>query len=299
MELDSSYDYFICEMGAYKRGEIAELCRMATPRYGILTGIAEQHLDRFGSLANIILGKFELINALPKDGLAVLNGDNRYIRERLNEVETPFLTYGLEDIASSIQAEDINVSAKGTSFTLNLRGAKKRVTTNLLGKASLQNILGAATLAHKLGIPLLQIAEVVRKLEPVPHRLQLVNSGAYTVIDDAYNSNPEGFRQAIEVVSLFPVKRKILVTPGIIDLGKHNQKVHNELGKFAASVFSDVILVGKSERTTALQDGLEDVKFDSQKIKTVKDLQEARETLAQIVEKDTVVLFENDLPDNY
>lgn len=297
-ELDSSYDYFICEMGGYKRGEIAELCKMVAPKYGIVTGIAEQHLERFGSLENIILGKFELVESLPRDGLAILNTDNHYIKERLDQVEIPFLTYGLQNIASGIKAEDIKISVSGTSFTINLSGKTTIITTKLLGRSSLQNILGAATLAYEIGVSLPQIAEVVKNLDPIPHRLQLIKSN-YTIIDDAYNSNPEGFREALEVVSLFPAKRKILVTPGIVDLGRKNEMIHNELGQLAAKVFSNVILVGKSKRTEALRQGLRSAGFDSNLVIIAQDLEEARSELVKVVQKETVVLFENDLPDNY
>jgi UDP-N-acetylmuramoyl-tripeptide--D-alanyl-D-alanine ligase len=294
-ELDDSYDYFVCEMGAYKRGDIKELCNLVYPTYGILTGIAEQHLDRFGSLQNIILGKFELPEFLPKSGLALLNTDNEHISSHQASIQAKVITYGFNDRADG-KVSNIRMTKSGTTFDFTIEKKKVSMTTRLLGRAAIQNIAGASVMAYKLGMTLKEIAQAVEGLETVPFRLEIMKRGAITIINDAYNSNTEGFREALMVLSDVQGTRKVLVTPGIVDLGNKTYAVHKELGIFAADKITDVILVSKSDRTRGLEDGLKEANF--KEVTTVANLAEAQK-LIEKYPSGSVVLLENDLPDNY
>ncbi len=299
LELDDTYDYFICEMGAYKRGDIKELCEMVFPIYGILTGIAEQHIDRFGSLENIIEGKFELIDSLPASGFAVLNGDNPHIANKISEVSIPYILYGLDIKKTGVKAEKISLSDSGTAFLLNINGNIKTVNTRLLGRSSIQNILGAITMASQLGMSISEICDAVKTLEPVSNRLELIKQGGLTIINDAYNSNPVGFLEAIETARLFKSKKKILVTPGIVDLADRNDEIHENLGKQSAGIFDYIVLVTDSVRTRSLKKGLLSTGMDNNKVILVNDLNDARKWLESNASEDSLVVFENDLPDNY
>lgn len=299
LELDKNYDFFICEMGAYKKGEILELCKMVNPKYGILTGITEQHLERFGSLENIIEGKFELIDSLPTDGFAVLNGDNEYIVLNLQKTNVSYFLYGVENPSVQINASNVNFSDDGTEFILQVNDKKQKMKTKLIGNSNIQNIIGAASLAFKLGINLQEIAAAVNDLEAVPNRLELLSRDGLVIVNDGYNSNPIGFREAIETVRKMHGKSKIIVTPGIVELGNKTTEVHKELGKLSSEVFDYAVLVGKNERTISFEEGLRMKRYSNDKIKFVEDLNKAQKLLKEISTDGSIVLFENDLPDNY
>lgn len=298
LELDESYDFFICEMGAYQRGEIVELCQMVGPRYGILTGIAEQHLERFGSLENIISGKFELVDALPEYGFAALNTDNKYIRDNIKNAQVPYWGYGKDDSAQ-VRIERVRLSEEGSRFVLVTPLVKLNLHTKLVGLSNVQNIAGAVALSLHLGVPGQKISRAVANLEPVPNRLEILKRGEMTILNDSYNSNPEGFREAVETADLIKSKFKVLITPGIVDLGARNHEIHKNLGKLSSKVFDLVILVTDSVRTRGLEEGLLSAKFAKEKIVFADTLNKAMQALRARAKPGTLVLLENDLPDNY
>ncbi|HZS01555.1 MAG TPA: UDP-N-acetylmuramoyl-tripeptide--D-alanyl-D-alanine ligase [Chloroflexota bacterium] len=293
---------FVVEMGAYVLGNIRDLARLARPRIGVLTAIGEQHLERFGSVENIARTKYELIEALPADGLAVFNADNpgcRALAARTRHV--PVRTYGLDaaDGPPDVTAADIRTGTEGTEFTIRATGhGEARVTSPLLGRHNVSNVLAATAVALELGLSLAEIAAAARNLEPVPHRLQLMHGqGGVTVIDDAYNSNPAGARAALAVLAEFP-GRKVLVTPGMVELGERLDERHAEFGRAAATVCDYVILVGR-RRTAAIAEGARAAGFPAERLFVVPSLKEATAQLGRLVTAGDVVLFENDLPDQY
>ena len=303
LELDDSYDYFICEMGAYRIGEIKEICHIVHPTYGILTGINEQHLETFGSLENTTKGKFELIDALPKDGFGIVNTANKRIREE-------YLTHNKNNniFPYGEKSQEFSFNDSGTLFELPLKIKHKdrfmyknyNAKTKLLGTANIENITAAATMASLLDMEPQLILKAIEELVSVPHRLEFKSQGNMTIIDDAYNSNYDGFRNAIEVLGTYSFRQnrsKILVTPGIVDLGSETIKIHKDLGKEISrvSTIDYIILVGKSDRTRGLKEGIE----DKEKIIEIDSIRDVWSTIEKLKVKHPVVLLENDLPDNY
>ena len=189
---------------------------------------------------------------------------------------------------------------EGLSFTMAGRdGRRIGVRTILLGRHNVLNILGASCAALAIGIPLAELAKAIQNLPPVPHRLQLIDSGSgVTVIDDSYNSNPIGAMEALEVLGSFTSGRRILVTPGMVELGPLEGQLNEQLGAKAAEVCDYVVLVGV-ERTKPVVAGLQAKHFPSEKIRVVRDLKGATIVLPTIVGAGDTVLFENDLPDLY
>ncbi len=300
--LRPEHEVFVVEMGAYVPGNIRDLARLARPRIGILTAVGEQHLERFGSVENIARTKYELIEALPADGLAVFNADNKRCRELARQTShVPVRTYGLEPRGKGpdLTATDVETGPDGTSFTVHAPGQEPaRFRTPLLGRHNVSNVLAATAVALELGLTLREIAEAARGLEPVPHRLQLLRGeGGVTVIDDAYNSNPAGARAALDVLAEFP-GRKVLVTPGMVELGERLEQRHEEFGRQAAAVCDYIILVGP-RRTAAIAAGARAAGFPADRLFAVPNLKEATAQLGRIVAAGDVVLFENDLPDQY
>ncbi len=300
-QLKREHQAFVAEMGARYKGDIAELCRLVQPKYGIITSVGKQHLDTFGSYEDVIETKAELLNALPEDGAAFLNGDNpdcRRMYERL-KLKNKFL-FGLSGNGLYLKAEDIEVSSSGSTFTLVTdTGERVRCATQLLGKHNIGNITGAAALARYLGASLESIAIGIENLAPVEHRLQLVQGqNGIAVIDDAFNANPSGTKAALEVLKSFAPARRIIVTPGMIELGGEEEHLNEEFGRDIARAADIAILVGKG-RVTPIRQGLIDGGFPETCIVQVDTLNEATEKLPLYTEPGCVVLFENDLPDNY
>lgn len=295
-DLDKFDELFIAEMGAYKIGEIKELCDLVHPKYGILTKIGKAHLELFGSEENIQKGKFELIESLPSDGVAVLNADDKLQvnYELKNKVKT--LWIGIDN-ECDYKATNINVSNTGTKFELVIKGDKKKYKfeTKLLGYANIYNILAGIALGHHLGIKIKQLQSAVKSVKPVEHRLEIKSNGSVYYIDDAYNSNPDGSKMALDVLKMMPGK-KIIVTPGMIELGSIEDEENTKFGEHIAGVCDEVILIG-DKQTKAIQKGLENKKYDKKHIHILEDVIDAFPLVNKLKEKDTYVLLENDLPD--
>lgn len=290
-----SHEIFLVEMGAKQVGDIKEICDLVHPQYGIISAIGEQHLETFLTLDNIIATKFELADSLPQNGCAFLNTDNPYIRER--EVSVPAVTYGVKsDSDADYRATDITVSVSGSEFTfITPDGESRRFSTRLLGEHTIQNLAGCMAVAHKLGVSLEEMVYPIRRLKPVEHRLQLLPNG---YIDDAYNSNPAGFRSALDTLSKFEARR-VLVTPGMVELGERQEELNRELGAYAADKCDIAVLVGEKQ-APPLKEGLLSAGFPEEKLFVARDLKEALSLVQGLppVEKQ-IVLLENDLPDNF
>lgn len=305
LELDDTYDFFICEMGAYHTGEIKELCETVHPTYAILTGINEQHLERFGSLENTTLAKFELIETIPSAGFGIVNTDNKIINENYKRyIQTQIFTYGFNDNKFSVK--DIETSESGTKFKLLLRSKNYDAQTILVGRSNLSNVIAASAMAYKLGVNYEKIIAAIKTLKPVPHRLEIKlpspKTGGITFIDDAYNSNIDGFKEALNLLSEFKKteslgqkKETVLVTPGIVELGNKTAEVHKMLGEIADKVCDYILLVGENERTQAFAESV----ANKNKIRFLKSISELHQVLKELNLKNPVVLLENDLPDNY
>ncbi len=297
LELDNTYDFFLCELGEFKRGDIAEMCRMVHPTFGIITGINDQHLERFKTIENTVRGIFELADFLQEKSRAtVVNNANTYIAEEVQKRSNEdFVLYG--DTSGELQVGDIHFSKNGTTFSLRQGEKIFSLETPLLGYAQVQNIVGAMTLALQLGAPIEMLVERVATLPHVPHRFdQSVLSSGLVLIDNAYSSNSDSFKESVRLLSEFGKKYTILVTPGMVELGETNDTVHSKLGALAGEVCTKVILVGKTARTKALASTIPEEKIVW--MDHIMDLWKTVQTFGYDP-NETVVLIENDLPDNY
>ena len=293
--LDKFNDYLIAEMGAFKRGEIKELCDLVNPKYGILTKIGTAHLDSFGSQENIQKGKFELIESLPSDGVGVLNYDDELQRNYELKNNCQILKIGIEQKDVDVHASNIKLSPSGTSFDVTFKDdkTKYKFETKLLGKHNIYNILASLALGHYFKIEINKLQAAVKRVRPIEHRLELKKLGDINIIDDAYNSNPVGSKMALEVLNLMPGK-KIIITPGMIELADQEYELNKEFGRNIADTCDEVILVGK-DQTKAIQDGLKEKNYKN--IHILNDVKDAFVLMNKLKDKETYVLIENDLPD--
>ncbi len=298
--LDSTHDVFIAEMGARNKGDIKEVAQMVKPMYGVLTGVNSQHLETFGTIENIKDTKFELFENLTYGGEGFFSSDNANsleLAERFKGVKY-FAGTG-EGVENLVWATNIVTDAHGTTFTLNIKGEEPvQCATILLGKHSIRNICLAAAVAYKIGMTAKEIAFGIIRIQSVGHRLELMpNNKGIITIDDSYNSNIDGTQAAMEVLDMFE-GRKIVVTPGLVELGKEENATNMEYGKLLAKHADNVIIVGRHNAEMILA-GLLEGGMKKEDIRFAKNLNRGNEELNKMVKVGDVVLFENDLPDNY
>ena len=319
--LDSTHDVFIAEMGARNKGDIKELALLVKPDYGVLTGINNQHLESFGTIENIKNTKFELFETLARgagDGVDGLNdgqgrndghgrngkgffsSDNEGARELYERFGGEKYLAGIGGAENDLAtATELSTSEQGTSFTLNIAGEEPvACNTVLLGKHSVSNICLAAAVAYKVGLTPEEIAKGINRLQSVGHRLELVpNNKKIVIIDDSYNCNEDGAKAAMEVLDTFK-GRKIVVTPGLVELGKMENVANLSFGTLLAAHADKVIVIGKHNAEMIIN-GLTAGGMDKADISFAKNLNKGNEILNGMLAEGDVVLFENDLPDNY
>ena len=290
--LSPVHEIFLCEMGARHVGDIAEICELARPDIAVITSVGNQHLETFGSLERVLSTKLELHDAVKAHGKTFLNLDSKPLAQALPGLEGDIVTCGA---GGGYYADNITADKNGLRFTIHTPdGDCQEFSTRLLGDANVQNLTLSIACAHSLGVSLKQMVPAVRALKSVPHRLELKTAGDMTLIDDAYNSNPEGAKMALDSLALFNPCR-VLVTPGLVELGERQQDENRALGEYAASRCDLAIIVGTINRD-ALVSGLASGGMAQSRIITVRTIEEA---LKQLPAGGKTVLLLNDLPDNY
>ena len=279
---------FIAELGARKAGDIAELCGLVKPDYAIFTGVCAQHIQSFGSLQNAWAEKSEILKCGAKK---VICGES--LRQR---IETDFANENC--VAYAEQVKDLSMQATSTEFTLCVGDKALSVSTKLLGGAAVENIALAARLCQELGMTAEEIGAGLAKLQPIPHRLQLIESGGAYILDDGYNCNVVGAKEALAALGRFE-GRKCVVTPGIVECGVLEEELNGELGAEIAKLAPDKVLLVGETLVGVVKDGYKNAGGDEKNLSVVKDLKGAQTALGEWIEKGDAVLFLNDLPDVY
>jgi UDP-N-acetylmuramoyl-tripeptide--D-alanyl-D-alanine ligase len=323
---------FVVEMGMFRRGDIAELCELVRPTVGVITAIGPMHLERLGSIEQIAAAKGELLDALPEGGHFVTNAHDPRCLELAARASVPVTLFGILDADHSdtavaaasptelapastpqdspksrpdvqVIASDLRLLDGHTTFQLQLDGPhspRHAVSAGLLGRHNVLNLLAAAAVGRVLDIEPGRIVEGLAQVEAPAHRLQPIHNrrAGIVVIDDAYNSNPEGAASALEVLREHPATRRLLVTPGMVELGELEDELNRRFGEHAGAVCDLVILVGPA-RTVPIREGLLAAGMDAADVHVVQDIAEATTLLGRLTRAGDVVLFENDLPDTY
>lgn len=296
-ELKNIHEVFICEMGADKVGDIKELMDFVKPQIGVVTSIGPQHLATFKNLDNIIKEKMKIVELLPEDGVAVINIDNEFIKNYQIRNKCLVRTISLLDSSADYYIYDIKSDKTGSEFKMCLRKQEVTFKTKLLGKHNISNCLIAIALGDILGMNYKQIYEGVKKQEYVPHRLEMKKINGFTFIDNAFNSNPVSSKLSIDTLSLMKDK-KIVITPGFIDLGDKEDYYNYEFGKYMSDKVDEIYLVGFN-KTKQIQKALTD-SGASEKVKVFETVKEAIIHVYKTQQaQDTVILLENDLPDAF
>jgi len=244
---------FICEIGAYQLGDIKKVSEIIRPKIGIFTALGPMHLERFGSLDNILKTKMELAESLPNTGLF----------------------FAPQNLLSKIKTFSL---PKNVNYFKNYQ--------------EIYYFLG-----HQFNISKSDIDNTLKSLPPVEHRRQIIKNGPITIIDDAYNSNPAGFRLALDTLKNIQSDTKILITPGMIEMGSLQFEENQKAASYAASICDHIIIVGQTNQK-ALTKGTQEAKTKV-KIHPVPNLKSANELLPSIMSKNSAILYENDLSDQY
>lgn len=301
-QMTEQHRYFVVEMGARQGGDIAEICDFVHPSIGVLTAIGPAHLETFGSIEGVAAAKREIVDNLPGDGIAIMNVDDANVRKIADGLEgRSVVRYGIEEDGSpDVTVRELWLIERGTALTIvdKRSGEDLHVKTKLLGRHAVGHVLAGVASAIAAGGRLADLGPHIESLEPVEHRLQIIEgAGGVTVIDDAYNSNPSGAAAALEVLGQIPGGRKVVVTPGMVELGERQRAENESFGKLAASVADTLIVVAKLNRE-AIVAGARSIEGGADVI-VVDSLTEATQELQGLLKPGDVVLFENDLPDQY
>lgn len=285
---------FIAEMGAKNVGDIKEICDIVHPDYGIITSVGPQHLETFKTVENVASTKFELADAVKeKNGKVFLNLDNEYIKAK----SPSYPTVGYGSLAD-VSFKNVSYSPSGAQFDVVYGGGEISIATKLLGLHNVSNITAAVAISLELGIKPQDIAFAAARLSPVSHRLELKPFlGGATLLDDAYNANPVGCIEAVNVLGRFEGFKKVIVTPGLVELGDKEYECNYNLGVAAAEVCDVIILVGE-QRAIPMKKAAEDKGFGGA-LHVAGSFAAAMDILRGICDRETAVLIENDLPDNY
>ena len=300
-KLKPTHQIFICEMGATKPGDIKEICNIVKPKMGIITSIGPQHLESFKTIKNVIKAKFELADSVKENhGVMFLNGnDTNIVNAIQDKTDINSIIYGVEKKEFNYNAYDLKSSSKGLTFKIQDENREEiELKTKLIGKHNVMNITAAMAIGNYLGIPIKNMKASIREIQSVEHRLQLIPHGNLTIIDDSYNANPISSKLALETLAEFE-GIKIIVTPGLIELGEKEKKYNFEFGQYITEVCDYIFLVGEDHSKEVLK-GIHSRKFNKKKIFVVRTPEEAVKKANKYAVKDRVtVLLENDLPDNY
>lgn len=295
-DLKPSHQFFIAEIGAYNKGKVKEVCSMIKPEIGVVTGVNPQHMALFGSMENLLSaeGGRELLEALPDTGMIFVNGENKYCLELIKKSNKLLpeneKVYALnkKDINTDIWADEVDILAERASFVaVNAKRELAHFDAKILGRHNVGNLLGAILIASELGMSFEEIAQACRKIKPEQAGIVLRHSKhGINIIDSSYSSNPDGVLADVEYLKIFP-KKKLIVMPCLIELGKESKTVHEEIGKKIAEV-CDLAIITSKERFLDIKKG----SGDSDKIVFIKNPEEIFSKITTFCKSGDVVLLE-------
>jgi len=298
---------FVVEIGAYERGKIRQVCKMVQPKIGVLTGINQQHMATFGSRDNIVRGKFELIEALPEDGVAVLNWDNEFIRQNYRcslpasvktsagEAKFKIIKYSIGN-KEDIWAEDIKVEKERISFWISTKeGEREFCEVNLIGGHNIYAILAACAVAKELGMSLVEVVQILRKLKPDYGAMRIKKGvNGIDVVDASYSANPNGVISALDYLKLWEAKR-VIVMPCLIELGKASIEVHRKIGEKIAEV-CDLVIITTKDRLKEIKQGAISKGMKEENILFIENSKKIFEKIKSFCREGDVVLLEGRVP---
>lgn len=297
-DLKAHHQVLVLEMGARYKGNIDELCDIAEPDIAVVTNVGIAHLETFGSQHAIAQTKSTLVRRTKRGGTVVLNADDQRVDE-MSDLREDVTVVRVGQKHGEIKGTDIEYGPRGMQFRAAVNNESETFQMKLLGSHNVQNMLLAIGVGKSMGLRLSTMSMAARNIEPVEHRLELAQQGDITVIDDAFNSNPVGATNAVQTLSQFKTGRRIIITPGMIELGEKQEEKNREFGEAIGKANLDLVILVGREQTKDIRTGIASTGFDMDKVEMARNLYDANRTMQEFAEKGDVVLYENDLPDTF
>ncbi len=242
LKLEPEHDVAVIEMGMSHAGEIRALAKIAQPEIGVVTNVAPVHLEFFDSVAAIARAKYELVESLPGNGVAVLNADDEYVSQFGRDFKGKVVMYGTAATAN-VRAENLtSLGTEGTEFDVVVGAARVRARLPLVGKHNVLNALAAVAVGVERGLHLAEAAAALATLAATDKRGQVVQIGNITVINDCYNSNPKALEAMVDSLAAMPARRRIVVAGEMLELGPAAEDMHRRAGRHIAEKKIDVLL---------------------------------------------------------
>ncbi|PYV63339.1 MAG: UDP-N-acetylmuramoyl-tripeptide--D-alanyl-D-alanine ligase [Acidobacteria bacterium] len=242
LKLEPEHDIAVVELGMSHLGEITALAQIAQPNTGVVTNVAPVHLEFFSSIAEIARAKYELVESLPADGTAVLNGDDEYVSQFGREFKGKVITYGFAPTCTVRAEKWESAGEAGSVFDVVVGDRRERVTLPLVGKHNAYNALAAIAVGLEHGVALADSSAALARLSPADKRGQVVRIGNITVINDCYNSNPKALAAMVDALAEMPAKRRIVVAGEMLELGPKGEEMHRNAGEYIATKKIDVLI---------------------------------------------------------
>ncbi len=287
-------EVIIFELGESHPGDAKELCELTQPEIGVITGINEAHLEKFKTLEKTVKTIFELADYLGDQPLYI-NGESKLAKEHARPSHILYSKAAITDFVITNPTTDLS----GTSFTIDNGKNKLDLKSKLLGLHQIGPLAAACHLALKLGLTPEQITSGVSKTKPFDHRLEpKIDASGVVTLDDSYNGNPDGVRAVIEFLSSLHSGRRFYVTPGLVEIGKTTQQIHETIGKSLAEAGIEKVVLIKNSVTPFIETGLMKASFKGEII-WFQDALTAFAALQHLTVRGDIVLLQNDWPDQY
>jgi UDP-N-acetylmuramoyl-tripeptide--D-alanyl-D-alanine ligase len=287
LRLLPEHECAVLEMGMYVAGDIALLARLARPRIGVVTAVRGTHLSRAGSIEAIEQGKAELVEALPRDGFAVLNADDERVARMRERTRARVVTYGFDGRAD-VRAESLeSLGEAGMRFMLTTPQGRVPIESPALGRHSAHNALAAAAVGIAAGLDLATVARALGRGFRVPHRTALVRAGGWRILDDSYNAAPDSMSAALDVLGGLG-GRRIAVLGEMLELGPVTRDAHLAVGRHAARTADRLVVVG--EGASPIGEGAREAGMSPSAVARVLDRDAALEHLLRTLRPGDAVL---------
>lgn len=294
-KLDETHEIFIVEMGAYTKGNIAELCDIAQPNISVITGITLQHLERFGSLDEIIDTKFEIFQALKPGSLAVIDISTQWAKKWLSTKKL-----ATDNIITVEKWVEFRYKENFWGIEFELDGEK--IETKILSDYIVETLQICYHISKHLWVSLEEFRFWVSKLDFVPHRMQLIYNpqSNVSIIDDSFNGNIEGIKSILHLLNNAPFQgRRILIAGWVVELWEESDWVNTQIWKDIATSKVDMVLLVSGPVGNAIHTGLLSANYPESQIKIYKSPLTLHDDLKNITQNWDVIVFQSDLTDNY
>lgn len=292
-QLEGDEDILIVEFGEGAPGDVPAFCQTVKPSIGIICGLAPAHLDRYKTLETAGKDIFSLADYLD-DRNVYVNGESEAVK---GFIKPSHQLYGKQQ-AAGWKIANVKISTNGVSFEMTRAGQRTKLKSKLLGEHQIGPLALAATLADKLGLSAAEIEEGVGRIQPFEHRMQPTKVSGALIIDDTYNGNIDGMFAGLELLKALPAKRKIYVTPGLVDQGSQSAAVHRNLGEAITKASPDITVLMKHSVTDDIAHGIKSGDYKG-KLIIEDDPLNFYNNLDQFVAAGDLVLMQNDWPDQY